>query len=184
MLLVDSRFWIWNDKESIACDGAAIFLLRDNVQHFLEAGIPSERFAQLHALADGFWSERIVALDAALLRSELFAAWDGTWRLPISQSAVSIATGAALRGVSAPPGISGTTTSRSARRLSWRAVDEDKTVGQLVGNVVGELMALSWTCKPGERVRMVTPRIAGESSPLRHARAIESGLERREWSIQ
>jgi len=170
----DLTLIVWNERESLACDGAPIFLLRDNVQHYLERGTPSGRFPTLHALADSFWSERVVHVEASQLRSEIFAAWDGTWQLPAANSAVSLATSAAYSGSAAPPRMNGSATSWSARRAVLQAMDQTKTIGQLVANVVGELMALSWMCSPGEAIRVATPRILGLDSPVRGARAVQN----------
>jgi len=172
--LPDLTLIVWNERESLACDGAPIFLLRDNVQHYLERGTLSGRFPSLHALADSFWRERVVHLEASQLRTEIFAAWDGTWQLAAASSAISLATSAAYSGSAGPPPMNGCATSWSARRAVLQAIDQTKTIGQLVANVVGELMALSWTCSPGEAVRVATPRILGIDSPARCVRGVQN----------
>jgi hypothetical protein len=85
-----------NARGTVRTDWSAYALLRDNVQHYLENGTPTKRFAELHGI-DRAVDGHIAVLDAARLRGEVevpaAASGDGTlvavragWELPVSTS--------------------------------------------------------------------------------------------------
>jgi hypothetical protein len=79
------------------CDWESFALLRDNVQHFVEGGVQSGRFAALHSIAravDGAPCE----VDAVRLRLEVLQAWGALWPVTVDGAAVSSRTRAIRRG--------------------------------------------------------------------------------------
>lgn len=94
-------------------DWADFALLRDNVQHFLEAGEPGERFAALHSIEpvveDGDGS-----INAARLRGEVLRAWCALWSVDLSDAAISLRTRAILTGVDELPSARGTLPAKAA----------------------------------------------------------------------
>lgn len=100
---------------SCVCEWRDYALLRDNIQHFIERGSPSERFAALHAI-EAAVDVGSCEVDAARLRGETLRAWYALWHVRIADAAVSMRTRAILTGSSGQPSIRGT---QSARSLGW-----------------------------------------------------------------
>ena len=74
-------------------DWASYALVRDNVQHFVEEGQPSARFAALHAIEAAVDTGATHTVEAARLRGELLQARFSLRKLKIRDAAVSIARG-------------------------------------------------------------------------------------------
>jgi hypothetical protein len=108
-------------------DWSGYALVRDNIQHFVEGGEPSARFAALHAI------ERAVdgghaTVDASRLRGEVLRAWYALARIPLDRAAVSLRTRAILTGSSDRPAESGTFL---ARQIGWK-LPTPEAAGQAV----------------------------------------------------
>jgi hypothetical protein len=99
----------------LTCEWSDYALLRDNVQHFIEGGEPSERFRALHAIETAVDRGRSV-VDAACLRGEVLRAWNALSRLPLDRAAVSIRTRAILTGSANTPPSRGTVL---AEQVGW-----------------------------------------------------------------
>lgn len=99
---------IFNQVRSLRFDYIRCALLRDNVQHCLEQGLPSGRFAAIHALADSPWDTAPATLDPKALSAELAVAWPRLRDLPAESLAISLRTRAALANAPAPPTVHGT----------------------------------------------------------------------------
>jgi len=97
------------------CEWSGYALLRDNVQHFIEDGEPSERFASLHALEKAV-DQGGTVVDAACLRGEVLRAWYALSLIPLELAAVSIRTRAILTGSAHVPPARGTVL---AEQVGW-----------------------------------------------------------------
>ena len=95
------------------CDWRSYALLRDNVQHFIENGAPSERFAALHGIEAAI-DEGAHYVDAARLRGEILRAWCALWRVRLDNAAISLRTRAILSGNTELPAARGTVRARVA----------------------------------------------------------------------
>lgn len=100
---------------SRAVDWSGYALLRDNVQHFIEGGEPTERFAALHGIekAVDCGSSQV---DAARLRGEVLRAWYALWSVSLDRAAVSLRTRAVLTGCTEGPTARGTV---RALQVGW-----------------------------------------------------------------
>lgn len=99
-----------------ACDWSGYALLRDNVQHFIEEGTPTPRFAALHEIETAVDAGRC-SVDAARLRNEVLRAWYMLWAVPLVRAAVSLRTRAILTGSDEVPPVDGTV---CAERAGWQ----------------------------------------------------------------
>jgi hypothetical protein len=161
-----------------ACDWSSYALLRDNVQHFIEAGESTERFSALHGI------ERTVdrgacLVDAARLRGEVLRAWYALRDIPLSRAAVSLRTRAILTGSREAPTAQGTV---SAHQVGWQLpVDSDGTaqVVEMAKPFVEIVLALTERVVDGDRLQVrrygVAPRYAEHVPPSGQARALRSG---------
>jgi hypothetical protein len=128
-------------------------LLRDNVQHYVERGVPSERFAALHAIeraVDG----RVELLDAARLRGEVLSGCDALGELALSDSAVSLRTRALLSGSQIPP-VRGTVL---AAKAGWEpAVSDapDQRIVQLLHGFVAAVLSITQHAVDGDKLLVV-----------------------------
>lgn len=148
------KLWVLNKNRAHACDFVSCALLRDNVQHHLEAGAVEDRFACLHALADLVWSDKHELLHAAKMRDELRTAWTALQRLPFEALAVSIRTRAALQGLAEPPAVSGTVLhSVTNWALPPPASNPCNTLGDRFDSIVFELFVLTLQPLDGGFVR-------------------------------
>jgi hypothetical protein len=100
---------------SRACDWSGYALLRDNVQHYLEAGEPTQRFAALHGIERAVDSGQCL-VEAARLRGEVLRAWYALWAVPMDRAAVSLRTRAILIGSTELPTARGTV---RAQQVGW-----------------------------------------------------------------
>jgi len=136
-----------------ACAWSGYALLRDNVQHFIEGGKPSERFAALHGIETAVDSGHC-RVDAARLRGEVLRAWYALCRISVDDAAVSIRTRAILTGSSKSPAARGTV---NARRTGWRLAGPDdgaNTVTASARSFVASVLSLTETAVDGETVEI------------------------------
>jgi hypothetical protein len=126
-------------------------LLRDNVQHYLENGAPSERFAALHGIeraVDGHFA----VLDAARLRGEVLGAWFALKKLDLESSAVSLRTHLILSGSVPPPHATGTLL---ATRAGWElpvTAGREQALGEVLRPLVAAVLAVTETAVDGDKV--------------------------------
>jgi hypothetical protein len=118
------------------CDWALCTVLRDNVQHHLEGGLPSGSFPALHALADRCWEAAEVTVVAAQLRAELTQAWELLCGLRVERMAMGIRSRAALTGAAAVPKMRGTVLLRLTGWKSPLRLDNAKTLGDVLAGLV------------------------------------------------
>lgn len=137
------KVWFLSNHGTVVYDFVMCALLRDNVQHHLEAGAPDGKFSCLHALADIVWAEREELLPAVAFRDELSAAWNGLSSLPFGKLAISIHTHAALQRLPQPPAVSGTVLHSAT---DWPLPIDSRpreTLGELLHTVVFGLLHLA-----------------------------------------
>lgn len=133
---------IFNQIRTLRCDGVACALLRDNVQHYLENGVPSGKYWAIHALADTRWTRAAETLNPQMLASELDTVWPCLRDLPIESLAISIRTRAVLTNCPVPPEVRGTCLHRLTR---WPVPFDFTglvTLGDLLGRLVADLSRL------------------------------------------
>lgn len=130
---------IFNQVRSIRCDYARCALLRDNVQHRLEQGLPSGHFAAIHALADSPWDTAPAIINPKALSSELEVAWPRLQDLPIESLAISLRTRAALTHAPAPPAVRGTVLRRMVQWPLPIDLSASKDLRALLGGLVSDL---------------------------------------------
>jgi hypothetical protein len=163
---------LWYGTHSLSCAGGAVGVLRDNVEHFLEGGKQSERFRQLHLLADIPWSSGITALEPNELRLELLMAWDGVWRVPTRDIIVSLQT-RTLFGAGHAFGRQGVA-AWLCRSVGFAPMN---TLGELIANLVHELSfiaAMAARRGPREFVQCAAPH-AADPAALLDARYVSLG---------
>jgi hypothetical protein len=172
----DSQICLWHRGESLACAGAAVGLLRDNVEHFLERGVRSGRFRGLHALADVPWGTGPLQLEPSEFRAELMVGWDGVWRVPTREIVVSVETrallGTELRGLLLGPAVISAWLARAG------CIAPISTLGELIANLVNELSVLAAMVArfgPSEVIQCATPRLVPEYAALRQTRSVSLG---------
>jgi hypothetical protein len=130
---------IFNQIRSLRCDYARCALLRDNVQHHLEHGLPSGRFAAIHALADSPWDTAPATINPKTLSSELELVWPSLRDLPIESLAISLRTRAALTHALAPPAVRGTILRRMVQWPVPLDLSTSKDLRALLGGLASDL---------------------------------------------
>lgn len=103
----------YSNNKSFEAKWISYALLRDNIQHHLENGTPSDTFSNVHSVTQALGGHS-VKLPARALRSEIEQAAKALRSLPISQLAIS---GRTLSVIS----------------MSWPSVDDPHT--QLIGSL-------------------------------------------------
>lgn len=96
-------------------DWASYALLRDNVQHFIEAGQPNGRFPELHGI-EGAVDAGSYFADAPRLRGEILRAMAALRRVPLNAAAQTSRTRAIMTGTAAA---SEPRASVDARSVGW-----------------------------------------------------------------
>jgi len=151
---------------SCACDWSGYALLRDNVQHYLEAGEATERFAALHGIERAVDSGQCL-VEAARLRGEVLRAWYALWAVPMDRAAVSRRTRAILIGSAERPTAQGTV---RARQVGWELpVDpgESLRVPEAAKRFVTAVLALTELVVDGNRLEIrrygAAPRFAEQT---------------------
>jgi hypothetical protein len=170
--------------DSRVCDWSGYALLRDNVQHFIEGGEPTQRFTALHEI------ERAVDggqcfVDAARLRGEVLRGWYALWRVPLDQAAVSLRTRAILTESVDVPTASGTV---FAQQVRWELpvnLDGSVRVAEAARGFVTAVLALTERAIDGDRLevrrhgsppRFATRKSDGGQMPTAVRRATVMGL--------
>ena len=168
-----SRILVWNGGDRLTCDGVAVGLLRDNVEHFFVRHERQEPMVHLHALADIVWKQWPAHLVPSQLCAELNAGWDQVWRVPIRDMVMSDGTRALLRTQLGP-------FPQPIEVASWlqrqNAIGPRcKTVGELIANLVHELFALAARAQPGDVLCCATARMLDDPGAFDEARAAVLG---------
>ena len=110
---------------------AKILMLRDNVQHHLQAGRPTPGYPLVHAIADAALEGGFAAATASELWAEVSLALAGIGDLELRELAMSIRTRAVLTGTSSLPVVRGTILLRLS---GWKVpvkTDGMRTLGDL-----------------------------------------------------
>jgi hypothetical protein len=147
------------------CDWQLCTALRDNVQHYLEGGLPSGRFPAVHTLADRCWATAAVTVPAAQLRTELEEAWPVLNVMTIDRMAISIRSRAALTGNMKAPTARGTVL---LRLTGWKL--PLKLAGaQTLGDVFGDLVLpmIGYCQKIGDRAQIEVGPVREDKLPPR-----------------
>lgn len=100
---------------SRTCEWASYAVLRDNVQHYIEHGAPSDRFSTLHSIARAVDGGNCYA-DPLRLRGEVLRAVSALRSVPLATAAMSTRTCAILAGSKEVPLVGRTS---EARMLGW-----------------------------------------------------------------
>jgi len=140
----------------VRVDWADYALLRDNIQHFMEAGRPSPNYAAIHSIERAVDDGR-VAVDGARLRGELLGACYRLRRLHLQDSAVSLRTRSLVTGCRARPEQRGTTRARFA---GWR-LPTRKQSGSLIRHLkpfISTILTATRTAVDGEQLSIYTER--------------------------
>jgi hypothetical protein len=142
-----------------------VLLLRDNVQHHLQAGRPGPGYPWIHQLADvRFLCEGHAHLPAAELWQEVSAALGRIRELDIQDLAMSIRTRALLVGVGGLPPVRGTILLRLSR---WRSPIRTRDVGTL-GELFDDLaLGLERVTASGKAAGEIEATFAFDSRTLR-----------------
>ena len=174
MLLETSVF---NQQRTLRCGCIECALLRDNVQHHLEGGVPSGAFPAIHALADAPWESGPVAVNPAVLSSELGVAWPELRDLPIESLAISIRTRAIVTHSSCAPEVRGTVLHRLVNWPVPVALATSTTLGNLFGQLVSDLIGIARGVPSGQRLLIRSPVVARASTA--NPRSLDSSTGRR-----
>ena len=116
-------------------------LLRDNVQHYLEGGSPSEKFAEIHQISEALVQDRI-RVNAARLRSQLEQAKVALFDRPAADIALSGRTRAVL-SADWPPKTLETTVAGKAELSIPMLHAGIRTMAEAFGNLVNELLEIT-----------------------------------------
>jgi hypothetical protein len=133
-----------------------ILLLRDNVQHHLQAGRPLPGYLWIHAIADAVIGVDSAQPPACELWTELSLAFDGIREIGIEDLAMSLRTRSALTGVQSLPAVRGTIL---LRRAGWPAplrLVGANTLGDLFGGVVRGIERITLTGNASGNVEVIS----------------------------
>src|SRR6187401_970087 len=153
---------------SLPCSWASYALIRDNVQHFIEHGSPSERFSSLHGIEQAVDFGHCF-VDAARLRGEVIRALYALKLVPMSEAAVSIRTRALLTGAAERPRDRGTV---RARNLGWRlpvAAPSDRDVAESGASFLNAVLELTASSVDGDTVEIFCPLASSARTNAQHA---------------
>jgi hypothetical protein len=158
-------------RASYVCAWGSFALLRDNVQHYLEAGEPSDRFRALHSL-ETVVDDGPCEVDASRLRGEVLRAWCTLWNVSVANAAISLRTRAVLTGCVDLPVSRATLL---AIRAGWALPIEGRSntpIPRAAGEFVAIVLALTEAVVDGHslRVRFVGKRPMQFSSAAAGAR--------------
>lgn len=136
------------------CDWESFALLRDNVQHYVEGGAPSARFAAMHEIERAV-DEGERTVDASRLRGEVLRAWTALWKVPLAEAAISLRTRAIMTGSAEPSPCRGTV---PAQQVGWalpvqgHAASPVPRAGQ---SFIRAILALTPAVVDGEHLRII-----------------------------
>lgn len=149
------------------CDWESFALLRDNVQHYIEGGAPSARFAAMHEIEHAVdEGERVV--DASRLRGEVLRAWTALWKVPLEEAAISLRTRAIMTGSAEPSPCRGTV---PAQQVGWALPVQGLTacpVPRAAQSFIRAILALTPAVVDGEQLR-ITCLMRGQVTKLQRA---------------
>lgn len=128
-------------------------MVRDNVQHHLEGGVPTQAFSALHALADAL-SRGEVSVPAAKLHAELTQALELLER-PIDELAVSVRTRAACSLLFPPPTLRATALVSEEDWTLPFPIAGAETLGDVFGSLVEELLRVTAGATPNDVLRVI-----------------------------
>ena len=115
--------------------------LRDNVQHHLEGGSPSEDFSALHTIATALTGARVV-VPAAKLHDELLRA-RALLERPASDLAISARTRSLMAMSWPPPDIRETVLASDVGGLPALLGGNPRTLGDVFGHLLEHLLAIT-----------------------------------------
>lgn len=139
------------------CDWKSYAMLRDNVQHFLESGVPDGGFEALHRIEQAVDTGECV-VDASQLRAEILRAWCALWGVAVAQSAISPRTIAILTNSPVPPPELRTVKADEASCQLLIRTSPDCPVPRAAGKFVNGVLALTEWAARGD---MIAVRRAG-----------------------
>jgi hypothetical protein len=128
-------------------------LLRDNVQHYLEGGTPTDRFAELHRLGEALVKDR-VRLRAQPLRSELEQAKAALLHRPAADIALSGRTRAVLSAQWPPSSEETAVVGKAALNVPLLHAGI-QTMADAFGNLVDELLEITAGATENDWVEVV-----------------------------
>ena len=143
---------ISNQVRTFRCGRVLCALLRDNIQHHLEGGIPSGAFPAIHALADAPWDSGPVSVSPVMLIFELEAAWPELRDLPTESLAISIRTRAIITHSRCPPEVHGTVLRRHVNWAIPLAPVASNTLQGVFGELVAGLIGIARETRAGGRI--------------------------------
>lgn len=161
------RLIIRSSRGEVRVDWANYALLRDNIQHFIESGRPSQRFPAIHSLERAV-DRGLTKVDAARLRGELLGACYALRRVHLEDCAVSLRTRALVSKNATLPCVRGTT---PARAVGW-SLPSDQQTGGLIRQLkpfISSLLAVTSTAVDGDEltVKVEGPRPCRPTRPAR-----------------
>jgi hypothetical protein len=159
------------------CDWASYALLRDNVQHFIEAGAPSDRFRALHEIERAV-DEGSFRVDAARLRGEVMRARCALAQVDLARAAISLRTRAVLTGCVSRPLCRGTLPARSAGWELPLDAPEATLVPQAAARFIDLVLALTGRAVDGDQLEIRCREVRARR-PLPHPVAAAKGSARR-----
>ncbi|MEP7050265.1 MAG: hypothetical protein ABJB12_07935 [Pseudomonadota bacterium] len=150
---------IFNQQRSLHYDCIATSLFRDNVQHYLEGGVPTDRFLCIQAFADAPWEGRVLALNARKLLNELEMSWSHLRCFSVDDLAIGLRTRAMLAAAPLRPGLRGTVLYRSVNLPIPIDLTASRTLEDVFGRFITDLRDLARDT-PGRGRLMVRGRHA------------------------
>jgi hypothetical protein len=128
-------------------------LLRDNVQHYLEGGIPSEAFAEVHRISEALVQDRI-RVSASRLRRQLEQAKQALFSRPAADIALSGRTRAVLSSDWPPKSLETAVAGKAA--LAIPMLHEGiQTMADAFGNLVEELLEVTRGAEENDWVEVI-----------------------------
>lgn len=125
--------------------------LRDNVQHHLEAGVPSGQFPNLHRITEALGG-REVELSASALHAELTRA-QVLLDKPIAELAISQRTRSVVE-LQWPPPPGANTTLLAATGNTFMLEGREKVLGDFFGVLLGELLRITTGASAADKLRV------------------------------
>jgi hypothetical protein len=139
-------------------------LLRDNVQHHLEGGMPSGQFPAVHAVAYLIGAGGSVKVSARQIRDEVRWVFGGLRCRPVRELAISIRTAAVLANAWPLPAVRGTTLVRVAGWPVPESLAEATTLGGAFGRIAFDLARITEQATKGDQVSVMADSLAGEAN--------------------
>lgn len=134
-------------------DWGSYALLRDNVQHFIEAGQPNGRFPELHGI-EGAVDAGSYFADAPRLRGEILRAIAALRRVPLNAAAQTLRTRAIMTGT---PVSSDVRASVDARSAGWElpvAASENDFIPAAAATFIDAVLSVTSRAIDGDLVHI------------------------------